>query len=85
MITILATIFLVYFFYIYSNQSKIIKTKQEELSNMNFLIKEENKLNAQLNERLQTINSDEEIQKAARQKLGLVNPREKIFIDWNKK
>jgi cell division protein FtsL len=85
LITILTVIFLVYFFYMYLNQSKMIRTKQEELTQINLSIKEENKLNAKLNERLETIHSEEEIRKAARQKLGLVNTGEKIFIDWNKK
>jgi cell division protein FtsB len=85
LITILTVVFLVYFFYVYLNQSKMIRTKQEELTQINLLIKEENKLNAKLNERLQTIHSDEEIRKAARQKLGLVNTGETIFIDWDKK
>lgn len=81
--TILITIFLIYIAYITSNQSKIISSKQEELVDLHMLIQEEQKLNEQLNDRLELVNTKEEIKRVARQKLGLVKMGERIFIDSN--
>lgn len=82
-VTILIAIFLIYVAYIYSNQSDIIATKQEELADLQVLIQEEKKLSEQLNERLELVNTEDEIQRVARQKLGLVKMGERIFVDSN--
>jgi cell division protein FtsB len=81
--TILLAVFLTYFIYLYSSQAKIIQNKKEDLSDINQRIAEETKVQAKLNESLKEVHSDEEINKAARNKLGLVKMGERIFIDSN--
>jgi len=82
--TVIFALFLIYFFYITIEQQHILEKKEVELSEIESLIKEENKVKVKLNEQLQSVNSDDYIEKTARQKLGFVKEGERVFIDTNK-
>ena len=66
------------------DQQKVINSKEMELKNIQEKIKAEEKLNAELKKQKEMINSDEYIEKVAREKLGMVKKNEKVFIDMNK-
>jgi cell division protein FtsB len=44
----------------------------------------ENKQNETLKKQKDTMNSDEYIEKTAREKLGMVKPGERVFVDVNR-
>lgn len=81
---LLLAVLLIYFSYITIQQQKIIEGKTQELSEINGLIEEETKLKTKLGEQIKSVNTDEFLEKAARQKLGLVKEGERVFVDINK-
>lgn len=76
--------FFLYCAYVTIDQQKVINSKEMELKNIQEKIKAEEKLNAELKKQKEMINSDEYIEKVAREKLGMVKKNEKVFIDMNK-
>lgn len=81
---LLLAVLLIYFSYITIEQQKIIENKDHELTEVHALIAEETKLKAKLGEQFKAVNTDEYLEKAARQKLGFVKEGERVFIDINK-
>jgi len=80
---ILAGVF-VYCAYLAFNQQKFIYAKDMELKSIQARISEESKQNEELKRQKETLNSDEYIERVAREKLGMVKRNERIFVDINK-
>lgn len=75
---------LVYFTYIVLQQEKIWDEKTAEMNSIQAKVKDEEKLNQELKKESQNANSDENVEKAAREKLGMLKPGEKVYVDINK-
>ncbi|MCR4436477.1 MAG: septum formation initiator family protein [Clostridiales bacterium] len=75
---------LAYFFYIMVGQQKLIYEKTVELNNIQEKIAEENRQNQELKKQKEMVNSDEYIEKIAREKLDMVKHGERVFVDVNK-
>ena len=82
-IFILLAIFL-YLSYIFVNQQRLLYAKNLELNKIENKIGEEEKLNEELSIEKEMIQSDEYIEKVAREKLGMVKKDERIFMDIGK-
>ena len=81
---IAAAILLAYFSYIAIDQEKVLNTKRVEMRNIQAKIGEEKKLGEELKQEKEALNSDDYIEKVAREKLGMVKYGERVFIDVNK-
>jgi len=79
-IFILLVIFL-YLSYIAVNQQRLIYAKNLELSKLEDKIAEEKKINEELKKQSKIIESDEYIEKVAREKLGMVKKNERVYVD----
>ena len=79
-IFILLAIFL-YLSYVAVGQQKMLNSKNLEMSKIENKINEETKTNEELKKEKEVINSDEYIEKVAREKLGMVKKDEKVFVD----
>lgn len=64
-----------------AGQEKLIRAKQVEMKKVEALVEEEKELNQGLQKQKEEVNSDQYIEKVAREKLGLVKPGEKVFVD----
>jgi cell division protein FtsL len=80
---ILLAIFL-YFSYIAVSQQKLINAKSIELSKLEEKIKEEEEQNEELKKEKEIIQTDEYIEKIAREKLGMVKKNERVYVDIGK-
>jgi cell division protein FtsB len=78
---IILSVFIAYFIYIMAGQEKLIKAKQVEMKQVEAMVEEEKALNQELKNQKEEVNSDQYIEKVAREKLGLVKPGEKVFVD----
>lgn len=76
--------FLTYFAFTFVDQQRIIYAKRMEMGQIESKIMEEQKNNEKLKKQKEMVNSDEYIEKMAREKLGMVKQGEKVFIDTNK-
>lgn len=81
---IFVTICVLYFSYIFIQQQGMISSKNREVAQVQENIIVEKKKAVILNNQLSQVNSDNFIEAAAREKLGLVKDGEKIFVDINK-
>lgn len=79
MITFLGAV--AYFLYILISQQHVLDMRKSELLKVENEIKKQTDINKELNNKLNNINSDEYIEKVAREKLGMVKEGEKIFFD----
>lgn len=80
---ILLAIFL-YLSYIAVSQQKLLNAKGLELVRMEDKIEYETKLNEELTKENEMIQSDEYIEKIAREKLGMVKRNERVYVDIGK-
>jgi cell division protein FtsL len=74
----------VYFSYTFISQEAVLDRKNNEMKTIEAKITGENKQNETLKKQKDTMNSDEYIEKIAREKLGMVKPGERVFVDVNK-
>lgn len=74
----------VYFFYLLIDQQSIIDEKTAALDAIEKKIEEEKEIGSALENQLKIIDTDEYIEMVARQRLGMVKPGERIYIDVNK-
>jgi cell division protein FtsB len=65
-------------------QQKILSAKSSELKSIQAKIDEESKTSDELKKQKDIVNSDEYVEKVAREKLGMVKHGEKVFVDVNK-
>jgi len=75
--------FIIYFIFVFFEQQKVLYAKNIEMNNIQAKIKEEMELNEELKKQKEMLATDEYIEKVAREKLGMVKPGERIFIDIN--
>lgn len=73
-----------YFAYIMFDQQKVLDAKGSELRNLKVKIEEQARVNEDLEQQKQILNSDENVERMAREKLGMVKQGEKVFVDVNK-
>lgn len=76
--------FLVYFSFLAADQQKIFDAKEREKSKVQANIDKEKDTNAELKEQKEMLNSEEYYEKVAREKLNMVKPGEKVFVDVGK-
>lgn len=79
-VIILLAIF-IYLSYIAVKQQKLLYAKNLELDRIEDKIDEETKLNEELTKECEMIQSDEYIEKIAREKLGMVKKNERVYVD----
>lgn len=65
------------------HQQGLMNHKRQEMKDLEQKIEYEKKLTKELNKEKENINTDEYIEKIAREKLGMVKKNEKIFYDVN--
>lgn len=81
---VLLLVFAIYFSYVFAEQQSLLYAKNTELKDAEAKIKEEQAANEELKKQEEMISSEEYIEKIAREKLGMVKPGEKVFVDVNK-
>jgi len=74
----------IYFIYVFIDQQKLINAKTNEMQNLQNKIAEEERINEELKQQKEMINTDEYVEKIAREKLGMVKRGEKVFVDVNR-
>jgi len=74
----------VYLLFTAFNQQKILNAKNIELNRVESRIDDETKLNGELSKEKEMIQSDEYIEKVAREKLGMVKKDQKVYVDIGK-
>ena len=72
---------LIYMFYIAIGQQKLLYAKSIEKSKLEEKVREEMKIIEELKKEKKTIDSDEYIEKVAREVLGMVKENERVFVD----
>ena len=82
-IFVLMAIF-IYLSYMAVGQQRMIYAKNLENNKVVSKIAEEKKTNEELSNEQKMINSDEYIEKVARDKLGMVKKNERVFVDIGK-
>lgn len=80
---LVGTLLAVYFTYAFIDQQGIMYRKQGQMNELQKMKAAEEKYNRQLKKQQEQVDSDEFIEKYAREKLKMVKPGEKIFIDGN--
>jgi cell division protein FtsL len=66
------------------NQQQLIEKKNGELAEVEAKIAAEEKTSAELAREKSMLMSDESLEKIAREKLGMVKPGERVFVDLNR-
>lgn len=72
-----------YLTYLLISQQGILYAKQAQLDSINSKIQAEEENKEKLIRQSEEINSDESIEKIAREKLGMVKHGERVFVDVN--
>lgn len=80
---ILAAVFC-YAISIFFDQQSILNKRKSELEAYEAKIEQEKQLNEDILKQKGQIDSDEYIENIAREKLGMIKPDEKVFVDINK-
>lgn len=81
---VLLMVIFIYFAYTAVGQQKILYMKDVELKKVQSEIDEETKENEKLKEEQEELNSDEFVEKTAREKLGMVKKGERVYFDSGK-
>ncbi len=76
-------VFCVYFVCMMIGQQSTINRKNNEIRNLNEQITSANQETERLKEELENVNDPEYLERMAREKLGLVGPNERVYIDAN--
>lgn len=77
-------VFFLYFAWQMAGQQKLLYSKGLEMKKIESKVSEEEKLNTELKKEKENMNSDEYIEKVAREKLGMVKEGERVFVDTGK-
>lgn len=75
---------ILYVGYILTGQQRILYEKESEARQYREKLKKEEQIAESLKKQKDMVGSDMYIEKIAREKLGMVKPGEKIFVDTNK-
>ncbi len=81
--TVLFLAAIAYLAYLLINQQGVLYAKQAQLDGIDAKIQAEMESNEKLNKQREEINSDESIEKIAREMLGMVKNGERVFDDIN--
>ena len=81
---VLLMVIFIYFAYTAVGQQKILYMKDIELKKVQSKIDDETKENEKLKEEQEELNSDEFVEKTAREKLGMVKKGERVYFDIGK-
>jgi len=81
---VLLTVIFIYFAYTAAGQQKILYVKGVELKKVQSEIDKQTKENEKLKEEQEELNSDEFVEKTAREKLGYVKKGERVYVDKGK-
>ena len=84
LIAIVTGIFILYFIYIMIWQQIVITRKNNEIEALEEKIGATAQQTERLEKELENLNDPEYLEKIAREKLGLVRPNERVFVDANK-
>ena len=76
-------VFCVYFVCMMIGQQSTINRKNNQIRNLNEQITSANQETERLKEELENVNDPEYLERMAREKLGLVGPNERVYIDAN--
>lgn len=83
-ISLFVLLFVLYFVYIMIWQQMVISKKSKEIDALEEKINAAQQQTEQLENELNNLNDPEYIERIAREKLGLVRPNERVFVDANK-
>ena len=85
-LAITAIIFLLalYFIWTFISQQIMISKKNKEISELQMQIESIEAESQRLSKEVEDLNNPEYIEKIARERLGLVRPNERVFVDSNK-
>lgn len=81
---VLVGLFVLYFIYIMIWQQVMLSKKNKEIDALEEKISAATQQTEQLKEQLGSMEDPEYIERIAREKLGLVRPNERVFVDANK-
>lgn len=79
-----AAVVLIYFVYTMIWQQVQISRKSKEIDNLRQQVEAELEESDKLRSEIENLNDPEYIERIAREKLGLVRPNERVFVDSNK-
>lgn len=82
--TIVTIGILVYMCMILVDQQKLLYAKKNEMASVQESIKNENRLKESLINTQKMLDTDEYLEKIAREQYGMVKPGEKVFVDADK-
>ena len=81
---VLVGLFVLYFIYIMIWQQVMLSKKNKGIDALDVKISAATQQTEQLKEQLSSMEDPEYIERIAREKLGLVRPNERVFVDANK-
>lgn len=81
---ILFIVLAIYVIYTFISQQKLLNTYAKEGQEYSKQIEQANEVQSELNEKLQSLNSTEQIEEIARDKLDMYLPNERVYIDMSK-
>ena len=76
--------FVIYFIFVMISQQLIINRKNKEIDALEEKITATTQQTEKLEQELENLNDPEYLEQVARERLGLVRPNERVFIDANK-
>lgn len=82
--TAIGAVIVIYFCCTLISQQSLINRKNKEISNLEEQISQANDEADKLKSEIDNLQDPDYIEKVAREKLGLVRPNERVFIDSNK-
>lgn len=78
---LLIILVLIYVAYVFINQQKVLNQYASESKEIAVKIREQEEYNTELNSKKDNVNSKEYIEQVARERLDMVYPNEKIYVD----
>lgn len=81
---IVIALILLYSGYVSVNLKGLLESKKEQHADLQNKITLQKKQKAELEKQMKNVNSDEYIEKMAREELGMVKKNERVYIDVNR-
>lgn len=78
---LLIVLILIYVIYVIINQQKVLNQYSKESQGISAKIEAQKEYNSELANEKENVNSKEFIENAAREKLGMYYPNEKVYVD----
>ena len=82
-LSIAVFVFFIYFVYVMISQQNALSAKNKEIQQLYRQVDVEKAETDRLNKELESVNNPEYLEKMAREKLGMVKPNERVFVDTN--